>query len=64
MPDGPRANDSRQGEAVEHRLGIIWHRGDSEQHDPEADQNPGEVRARRAEGSKEGLPEQQVDHMQ
>ena len=65
MPDGPRVIDnSRRGDAEEHRLGVLRHGLDPEQHDPEADQDSGEVRAGGAEGPEEGLPEQQIDHVQ
>lgn len=64
MPDGTRVDDSRRGEAEEHRLGVLRHGFDPEQHDSEADQDSGEVRPRGAEGPEEGLPEQQIDHMQ
>lgn len=64
MPDGTRVDDSRRGEAEEHRLGVLRHGFDPEQHDSEADQDSGEVRPRGAEGLEEGLPEQQIDHMQ
>lgn len=64
MPDGSRADDSSRGETDEHRVGVGRFASDPEQHDPEADQDPGEVRAGGAEGPEEGLPEQQVDHLQ
>lgn len=64
MPGGPNAHDSGGGEADEHSLGIFWLAGDPEQHDTEADQDPGEVRSGRAEGTEESLSEQQVDHLQ
>lgn len=64
VPDGSGTDDSCRRETHEHRLGVLRFALDPEQHDPEADQDPGEVRSRGAEGSEEGLPEQQVDHLQ
>lgn len=61
MPGGYDLRDSRRGQADEHGLGLL---GLADPHGSEAVQNPGEVRTRGAEGSEEGVPEQQVDHVQ
>lgn len=64
VPDGSRVDDGRRGETDEHRFGVFWHGSDPGEHDPEVDQDSGEVRPGGAEGLEEGLPEQQVDHVQ
>lgn len=64
MADSFGADDSSRREADEHRVGVGGFASDPEQHDPEADQDPGEVRFGGTERPEEGLPEQQVDHLQ